>query len=193
MADAEDLETALCSEQFGSEEARSCLAAADGSLQWEEEDWPWWWRISQAFSQKPEGREGGGRGSPTAASPPLSGLKAVLLPQGFPDSVSPDYLPYQQWDSVQAFASSLSSALSTHAVMLGLGVGNAEASLAAATATWLIKGELDPRSAACCSQPSPPSLWPHCPRIMQSPASPSRSASVLGCDVCVFVGRCVIR
>ncbi|EQB77933.1 hypothetical protein CB1_000556016 [Camelus ferus] len=59
--------------------------------------------------------------------------------QGFPDSVSPDYLPYQLWDSVQAFASSLSGSLATHAVLLGIGVGNAKASVSAATATWLVK------------------------------------------------------
>ncbi|KAB0390744.1 hypothetical protein E2I00_000194, partial [Balaenoptera physalus] len=58
---------------------------------------------------------------------------------GFPDSVSPDYLPYQLWDSVQAFASSLSGSLATHAVLLGIGVGNAKASVSAATATWLVK------------------------------------------------------
>ncbi|XP_005405383.1 PREDICTED: RUS1 family protein C16orf58 homolog [Chinchilla lanigera] len=138
MADAAGRESTLCSEQFGSEAARSCRAAADGSLQWEAGGWPWW-RISHAFTPKREGAERGGRGPPMAAMPPLSGLKAVLLPQGFPDSVSPDYVPYQTWDSVQAFASSLSGALATHAVMLGLGVGNAEASLAAATATWLVK------------------------------------------------------
>jgi len=63
----------------------------------------------------------------------------VFLPQGFPDSVSPDYLPYQLWDSVQAFASSLSGSLATHAVLLGIGVGNAKASVSAATATWLVK------------------------------------------------------
>jgi hypothetical protein len=28
--------------------------------------------------------------------------------------------------------------------LLGLGVGNAKASVSAATATWLVKGELDP-------------------------------------------------
>ena len=39
--------------------------------------------------------------APGTASPPLSRLLAVFLPQGFPDSVSPDYLPYQLWDSVQ--------------------------------------------------------------------------------------------
>uniref|UniRef100_A0A2I3RRW5 RUS family member 1 n=1 Tax=Pan troglodytes TaxID=9598 RepID=A0A2I3RRW5_PANTR len=93
MADDAGLETPLCSEQFGSGEARGCRAAADGSLQWE----------------------------------------------GFPDSVSPDYLPYQLWDSVQAFASSLSGSLATQAVLLGIGVGNAKATVSAATATWLVK------------------------------------------------------
>jgi hypothetical protein len=28
--------------------------------------------------------------------------RSVFLPQGFPDSVSPDYVEYQIWDSVQA-------------------------------------------------------------------------------------------
>ncbi|XP_039094002.1 RUS family member 1 isoform X2 [Hyaena hyaena] len=138
MADGANLNSPLCSEQFGSGAARGCMAAADGSLQWE----AWgcrWWEFSGAFTAKPQGRDGGGGGALGAASPPLSGLVAVFLPQGFPDSVSPDYLPYQLWDSVQAFASSLSGSLATHAVLLGIGVGNAEASVSAATATWLVK------------------------------------------------------
>ncbi|KAM9208948.1 RUS family member 1 [Dugong dugon] len=132
------IEIALCSEQFGSGAARGCRAAADGSLQWEVGGWHWG-GFSGLFSVKPEGRDGGRGGTPGAASSPLSGLLAVFLPQGFPDSVSPDYLPYQLWDSVQAFASSLSGALATQAVLLGLGVGNAKASVSAATATWLVK------------------------------------------------------
>ncbi|XP_045849144.1 RUS family member 1 isoform X1 [Meles meles] len=138
MADCANLESQLCSEQFGSGAARGCLAAADGSLQWEA--WGWrWWGFSGPFTAKPQGRDGGGGGTPGTASPPLSGLMTVFLPQGFPDSVSPDYLPYQLWDSVQAFASSLSGSLATHAVLLGIGVGNAKASVSAATATWLVK------------------------------------------------------
>ena len=90
----------LCSEQFGSGAARGCRAAPDGSLQWE----AWgrsWWGFSGAFTAKPGGRDGGGGVAPGTATPPLSRLLAVFLPQGFPDSVSPDYLPYQLWDSVQ--------------------------------------------------------------------------------------------
>ncbi|KAM6155882.1 RUS family member 1 [Rhynchocyon petersi] len=127
MTEDAGLEVALCSEQFGSGAARGCRVAADGSLQWEAEGWRWW-----GFS----GNGGSNRG---AAWSPLSGLQSVFLPQGFPDSVSPDYLPYQLWDSVQAFASSLSGALATQAVLQGIGVGNAKASVSAATATWLVK------------------------------------------------------
>ncbi|XP_022382119.1 RUS1 family protein C16orf58-like isoform X3 [Enhydra lutris kenyoni] len=138
MANGANLESQLCSEQFGSGTARGCLAAADGRLQWEA--WGWrWWGFSGPFTAKPQGRDGGGAGTPGTASPSLSRLMAVFLPQGFPDSVSRDYLPYQLWDSVQAFASSLSGSLATHAVLLGIGVGNAKASVSAATATWLVK------------------------------------------------------
>uniref|UniRef100_A0A9L0SIE8 RUS family member 1 n=1 Tax=Equus caballus TaxID=9796 RepID=A0A9L0SIE8_HORSE len=138
MADGASLEARLCSEQYGSGAARGCCAAVDGSLQWEA--WGWrWWGFSGAFTAKPEGPDGGGEGAPATASAPLSRLLALFLPQGFPDSVSPDYLPYQLWDSVQAFASSLSGSLATHAVLLGLGVGDAKASVSAATATWLVK------------------------------------------------------
>ncbi|XP_049760438.1 RUS family member 1 isoform X3 [Elephas maximus indicus] len=138
MAEGRGLAVTLCSERFGSGTARGCRAAADGGLQWEAGAWRWW-GLSGAFSVKPAGRDGGRGGTPGAASSPLSGLLAVFLPQGFPDSVSPDYLPYQLWDSVQAFASSLSGALATQAVLLGIGVGDAKASVSAATATWLVK------------------------------------------------------
>ncbi|XP_012619575.1 RUS family member 1 isoform X1 [Microcebus murinus] len=138
MAEDASREVPLCSEQFGSGAARGCRAAADGSLQWEAPGWRWW-GFSGAFPVRLEGRDDGGVGAPGTLSPPLSGLQAVFLPQGFPDSVSPDYLPYQLWDSVQAFASSLSGSLATQAVLLGIGVGNAKASVSAATATWLVK------------------------------------------------------
>lgn len=97
MADSTSLRMQLCTEQFGSRAPRGCRAAADGSLQWDgARRWDW---LSRAPTAKPgQDAEGGG---PWAALPALSGLRAVLLPQGFPDSVSPDYLPYQLWDSVQ--------------------------------------------------------------------------------------------
>ncbi|XP_036409111.1 RUS1 family protein C16orf58 homolog isoform X2 [Megalops cyprinoides] len=66
-------------------------------------------------------------------------LKSIFLPQGYPDSVSEDYLQYQFWDTMQAFSSSLSGTLSTQASLRGVGVGNQEATVAAATITWLLR------------------------------------------------------
>lgn len=86
MAGPAGVGAALCSERFGSQAARGCSAAADGSLRWETWGRRWW---------------GGAGAAPGPAAPPLPRLLTVFLPQGFPDSVSPDYLPYQLWDSVQ--------------------------------------------------------------------------------------------
>uniref|UniRef100_A0A673NH01 RUS1 family protein C16orf58 homolog n=1 Tax=Sinocyclocheilus rhinocerous TaxID=307959 RepID=A0A673NH01_9TELE len=70
----------------------------------------------------------------------ISGVfKSVFLPQGYPESVSEDYVQYQLWDTVQAFSSSLSGTLATQASLRGVGVGNQEATVAAATITWLLR------------------------------------------------------
>ncbi|KAK0153743.1 RUS1 family protein C16orf58 [Merluccius polli] len=69
----------------------------------------------------------------------VGAFKSVFLPQGFPQSVSEDYLRYQFWDTVQAFSSSLSGTLATQASLRGVGVGNREATVAAATVTWLLR------------------------------------------------------
>lgn len=63
----------------------------------------------------------------------------VFLPHGYPNSVSKDYIQYQLWDSIQAFASSITGAISTHAVLKGAGVGDESATPLAATITWLMK------------------------------------------------------
>ncbi|KAF0303708.1 RUS1 family protein C16orf58 [Amphibalanus amphitrite] len=66
-------------------------------------------------------------------------LREIFLPQGYPESVSDDYLEYQVWDTLQAFASNITGALATRAVLGGMGVGDAEATPLAATITWLLK------------------------------------------------------
>lgn len=66
-------------------------------------------------------------------------FRTVFLPQGYPDSVSADYLLYQLWDTVQAFASSITGTLAAQAVLKGVGVGDESATVLAATLTWLLK------------------------------------------------------
>ncbi|XP_062918516.1 RUS1 family protein C16orf58 homolog isoform X1 [Mobula hypostoma] len=67
------------------------------------------------------------------------GISSVFLPQGYPESVSADYLSYQVWDTVQAFASTLTGTLATQAVLRGVGVGDSSATVAAASLTWMLK------------------------------------------------------
>ncbi|XP_029013995.1 RUS1 family protein C16orf58 homolog [Betta splendens] len=83
-------------------------------------------------------RRGGSEGSSRSNSI-VAVFKSVFLPQGYPESVSDDYLQYQFWDTVQAFSSSLSGTLATQASLKGVGVGNQEATVAAATVTWLLR------------------------------------------------------
>jgi hypothetical protein len=65
--------------------------------------------------------------------------RRVLLPEGYPASVSGDYLEYQLWDTLQAFASSVTGSLATAAVLRGVGVGDASATPLAATLAWILK------------------------------------------------------
>ncbi|KAM3718987.1 RUS family member [Dirofilaria immitis] len=66
-------------------------------------------------------------------------FRDMFMPRGYPQSVSVDYLNYQIWDTIQAFASSMNSALATEAVLRGAGVGNKAASAMAAAISWLLK------------------------------------------------------
>ncbi|KAF1562602.1 hypothetical protein FQV10_0000893, partial [Eudyptes schlegeli] len=68
-------------------------------------------------------------------SPP----QRVLLPQGYPESVSPDYLQYQCWDALQALCSTLTGALATRAVLQAVGVGDSAATVTGATLTWVLR------------------------------------------------------
>ncbi|KAK1782268.1 vitamin B6 photo-protection and homoeostasis-domain-containing protein [Copromyces sp. CBS 386.78] len=60
--------------------------------------------------------------------PTLRALLHAFLPAGYPHSVTPDYLPYQTYDSLQAFFSSITSLLANRAVLEGLGVGDSSSS-----------------------------------------------------------------
>ncbi|XP_059384454.1 RUS1 family protein C16orf58 homolog isoform X2 [Carassius carassius] len=117
MAEKEDCEGVIASERYGSQESWKYMLNDDGRMK----------RQKDAA----DGRLAGNS---------ISGVfKSVFLPQGYPESVSEDYLQYQLWDTVQAFSSSLSGTLATQASLKGVGVGNQEATVAAATITWLLR------------------------------------------------------
>ncbi|KAI5097089.1 RUS1 family protein C16orf58-like isoform X1 [Silurus meridionalis] len=95
----------------------------------------WRYRIKDGGMRRERmGHERGTRGKSITDA-----FKNVFLPQGYPESVSEDYLQYQMWDTLQAFSSSLSGTFATQASLKGVGVGNQEATVAAATITWLLR------------------------------------------------------
>uniref|UniRef100_A0A6B2EJK5 Uncharacterized protein n=1 Tax=Phlebotomus kandelakii TaxID=1109342 RepID=A0A6B2EJK5_9DIPT len=66
-------------------------------------------------------------------------FQQIFLPHGYPDSVSEDYLEYQIWDTVQAFCSTITGTLTTHAILKGIGVGTDAVNPLSATLTWVLK------------------------------------------------------
>ncbi|KAJ5694131.1 hypothetical protein N7536_004543 [Penicillium majusculum] len=81
--------------------------------------------------------------------PLFSSLGDVFLPSGYPQSVSDDYLPYQIFDSLQAFCSSIAGLLSSRAVLQGVGVGNANASPTSALLLHILQ-DISGRIATIC-------------------------------------------
>ncbi|EXJ81990.1 hypothetical protein A1O1_08058 [Capronia coronata CBS 617.96] len=71
---------------------------------------------------------------PTVTSPQtgfswLNRCLSPFLPAGYPSTVTPDYTPYQIYNSLQAFASTIAGLLASRAVFVGMGVGSEDASL----------------------------------------------------------------
>mmetsp|Transcript_46548 Transcript_46548/g.118804 ORF Transcript_46548/g.118804 Transcript_46548/m.118804 type:complete len:467 (-) Transcript_46548:50-1450(-) len=64
-----------------------------------------------------------GGGSGAAGKAAVWRLAAAFLPEGFPDSVTPDYLAFQTWDTAQALCSYVRGMLCQKAIMTGIGVG----------------------------------------------------------------------
>nr|XP_021139111.1 RUS1 family protein C16orf58 homolog [Columba livia] len=88
-------------------------------------------------------------------------VQRVLLPQGFPESVSSDYLGYQLWDALQALCSSLAGAVAARSVLQAVGVGDTNASVTGAALGWLLRGE--PKTT-----PNHPKNGPNRPKMTQN-------------------------
>ncbi|KAF4366331.1 protein root UVB sensitive 1, chloroplastic [Cannabis sativa] len=62
----------------------------------------------------------------------------LMLPEGFPESVSSDYLDYSLWRGVQGIASQISGVLATQALLYAVGLGKGAIPTAAAI-NWVLK------------------------------------------------------
>jgi hypothetical protein len=62
-----------------------------------------------------------------------------LLPQGFPESVAPQYQKYMMWRGIQYFFGGALSVLTTRSLLKSLGVANKHSGEAAAAINWVVK------------------------------------------------------
>ncbi|XP_074270586.1 protein root UVB sensitive 1, chloroplastic [Silene latifolia] len=81
--------------------------------------------------------------SPTAGLPNLWLLSKdivfrLMLPEGFPDSVTSDYLDYSLWRAVQGIASQITGVLATQSLLYAVGLGKGAIPTAAAI-SWVLK------------------------------------------------------
>ncbi|KAK6137221.1 hypothetical protein DH2020_029038 [Rehmannia glutinosa] len=63
---------------------------------------------------------------------------SVMLPEGFPESVTSDYLEYSLWRGVQGIAAQISGVLATQALLYAVGLGKGAIPTAAAV-NWVLK------------------------------------------------------
>ncbi|XP_064948920.1 protein root UVB sensitive 3-like isoform X2 [Musa acuminata AAA Group] len=63
----------------------------------------------------------------------------AFIPEGFPGSVTPDYVPFQVWDSLQGLSTYIRSMLSTQALLSAIGVGEKSATVIGATFQWFLR------------------------------------------------------
>jgi hypothetical protein len=62
-----------------------------------------------------------------------------LLPQGYPESVAPQYQKYMMWRGIQYFFGGALSVLTTRSLLKSLGVANKNSGEAAAAINWVVK------------------------------------------------------
>ncbi|KAI3467248.1 hypothetical protein Pfo_023911 [Paulownia fortunei] len=63
----------------------------------------------------------------------------AFVPEGFPSSVTPDYVPFQIWDSLQGLSTYMRTMLSTQALLSAIGVGEKSATVIGATFQWFLR------------------------------------------------------
>ncbi|KER00616.1 hypothetical protein AUEXF2481DRAFT_148400 [Aureobasidium subglaciale EXF-2481] len=99
---------------------------------------------------------------PESTQKSLKALLDVFLPAGYPHSVSEDYLPYQIYDSLQAFSSSIAGLLASRAVLEGVGVGDASASATSALLLSILQESMGRAATILFAHRLGTSLEPEC-------------------------------
>ncbi|GJQ08305.1 hypothetical protein GpartN1_g96.t1 [Galdieria partita] len=69
-------------------------------------------------------------------------LSRIYLPDGYPNSVTKDYLSYSIWRAIQNLAASVMGVFATEALLFGLGLGRKSTPATSAAISWVLKDGL---------------------------------------------------
>ncbi|KAI3497568.1 hypothetical protein L1887_40286 [Cichorium endivia] len=69
----------------------------------------------------------------------ISFIRSYVVPEGFPDSVSPSYVPYMTWRALKHFFGGAMGVFTTQALLHSVGVSKSQAMPGAVAINWIIK------------------------------------------------------
>ncbi|PWA69361.1 hypothetical protein CTI12_AA298860 [Artemisia annua] len=69
----------------------------------------------------------------------VSFIRSYVVPEGFPDSVSPSYVPYMTWRALKHFFGGAMGVFTTQALLHSVGVSKSQAMPGAVAINWIIK------------------------------------------------------
>ncbi|KAL4580543.1 hypothetical protein LXL04_016741 [Taraxacum kok-saghyz] len=69
----------------------------------------------------------------------ISFIRSYVVPEGFPDSVSPSYVPYMTWRALKHFFGGAMGVFTTQALLHSVGVSKNQAMPGAVAINWIIK------------------------------------------------------
>ncbi|KAM3404163.1 hypothetical protein ACQJBY_002633 [Aegilops geniculata] len=69
----------------------------------------------------------------------MSFIRSYVVPEGFPDSVTPSYVPYMTWRALKHFFGGAMSVFTTRALLNSVGVSQSRATSGAVAINWILK------------------------------------------------------
>ncbi|WOL18754.1 protein root UVB sensitive 6-like isoform X1 [Canna indica] len=69
----------------------------------------------------------------------MSFIRSYVVPEGFPDSVAPSYVPYMSWRALKYFFGGAMSVFTTGTLLSSVGVSKSRATSGAVAINWILK------------------------------------------------------
>lgn len=66
-------------------------------------------------------------------------IRSCVVPEGYPDSVTPSYAPYMQWRALKYFFGGAMGVFTTHSLLHSVGVSGKGATSSAVAINWVLK------------------------------------------------------